>query len=459
MEVTKELLNKYDVPVPRYTSYPPANHFKDGFTEDSYLKLLEQSNNGDQAHIAFYIHVPFCNRICFYCGCNAHAMMSSAVVDDYFKALETEIAAVLKHLDKSRKISQIHYGGGTPNAVDVKYLERINDLLFKHFSFIEKPEIAIECHPAHLDHKYIDRLVKAGFNRLSLGIQDFNLDVLKGVNRLPSALPVNLLVDYLRSFTPAVSVNLDFIYGLPQQTVESFLETIYQAIEIRPDRLVTFSYAHVPWLKEHQRLLERKGLPTPGEKMDMFLASRSLLEKSGYISVGLDHYVLPDDELNIALGNKQLHRNFQGYCTRRTTGQVYAFGVSAISQLNNGYIQNIKGVGDYIKTVANGRLPVEKGCILSNDQKVIREAITELMCNLNLNIKMLADEFRLTISDFEQITGFSEDKLDSFINDALIDYNNQELTVTRKGSLFIRNIAAAFDPAYQSQINKYSKSV
>ena len=277
MEIDKQLLDKYDVPVPRYTSYPPANHFKDSFTEASWLELVEASNHEDPSHIGFYIHIPFCRRICFYCGCNAHAMKSSSVVEDYFKALEAEIHTVIEHIDKNRKVSQIHYGGGTPNAVDVNFLARINEIFFKQFRFIENPEIAIECHPAHLDYEYVNNLVKAGFNRISLGIQDFNPEILKGVNRLPSALPVDQLVQHLRSYASPLSVNLDFIYGLPGQTVESFTKTIQQAIDIRPDRLVTFSYAHVPWLKQHQQILERKGLPDASHKMEMFLASRGVV--------------------------------------------------------------------------------------------------------------------------------------------------------------------------------------
>jgi oxygen-independent coproporphyrinogen-3 oxidase len=386
-------------------------------------------------------------------------MKSSDVVEDYFKALESEIASVLLHIDKRRKVSQIHYGGGTPNSVDVKYIARINALLLKQFAVIENPEIAIECHPAHLDKAYVDELIKAGFNRISLGIQDFNEEILKGVNRLPSAMPVNQLVDYIRSFSPAVSVNLDFIYGLPGQTEKSFSQTIRQAIQVRPNRLVTFSYAHVPWLKKHQNILERKGLPSAQDKMEIFLASRSILEESGYTALGLDHYVLPDDELSLALNNKQVHRNFQGYCTRRTTGQVYAFGVSAISQLSNGYVQNVKGIALYIKAITNGHLPVEKGLVLSEDQKVIKETISELMCNLNLNFKGMASTFGKTVNEFEQIAGFSMEKLEPFKADGLILVDGDEVAVTRKGALFIRNIAAAFDPGYQTQNHRYSKSV
>lgn len=459
MEVEKDLLEKYDVPVPRYTSYPPANHFKEGLTDSSWLQLVEASNNDNPSHIGFYIHIPFCRRICFYCGCNAHAMKSSSVVDDYFKALETEINTVLKHIDKRRKVSQIHYGGGTPNAVDVTFLARINEIFFKQFSFIDDPEIAIECHPAHLDYEYVNNLVKAGFNRISLGIQDFDHEILKGVNRLPSALPVDQLVGYLRSFTPPLSVNLDFIYGLPGQTVESFTNTIRQAIDIRPDRLVTFSYAHVPWLKEHQQILERKGLPDASHKMEMFLASRELLEKSGYLSLGLDHYVLPQDELYHAIENNQLHRNFQGYCTRRTTGQVYAFGVSAISQLSSAYMQNTKGLNQYIQSIKNGALAVEKGHVLTPEQKVVGAVITQLMCNLNLDLEAMAKQYGYTIDSFKAVTGFNASKLESFVEDGLIEYQNHTLKVNRKGALFIRNIAAALDPAYTAQINKYSKSV
>jgi oxygen-independent coproporphyrinogen-3 oxidase len=420
---------------------------------------VEGSNSTGPGHIGFYIHIPFCRKICYYCGCNSCRLKEDLQVRNYISALREEIRRVTKLIDKGRKISQIHYGGGTPNAIDAGYLEEISGILAGEFSFIESPEIAIECNPAYLDYRYIDRLVNSGFNRFSLGIQDFNPAVLKSANRSPSAIPVEELVDYLHRPDPPLSVNLDFIYGLPGQNVGSFTDTISRAIQISPDRLVTFSYAHVPWLKKHQRILEKKGIPSPDEKISLFLASRSILLEAGYLPVGLDHYVLPGDELGLALRDHQLHRNFQGYCTRRTTGQVYAFGVTAISQMEKGYVQNIKDVDQYIEVIGKGKLAVEKGYLLSDPQIIIRDVITTLMCNLHVNLKLLAGKYSITLNELQGITGFDEMKLSGLISDGLVEYSDHELNVTETGSLFIRNIASIFDPGYSPQSNRYSRSV
>lgn len=455
----KKLITKYNQPIPRYTSYPPANHFISPFSEENYLTLVEQSNQGEPENIAFYVHIPFCKKICLYCGCNAYAMGNQELVDKYFEALKNEISIISKHIDKNRKVSQIHYGGGTPNAVDAKYLEEINSLFFGSFSFVEKPEIAIECHPAYLDFEYLQRLINAKFNRFSFGIQDFDARILKNVNRDAAALPVQSIVDFLRAASPEISVNLDFIYGLPGQSIDSFLKSIQQAIEIKPDRLVTFSYAHVPWVKKHQQILEKRGLLTAEQKMDIFLATRELMLQSGYVAIGLDHYVLPDDELSIALSNRQLHRNFQGYCTLKTTGQVYAFGVSAISQLSNGYSQNTKDLSNYINDLAQNHLPVEKGLIINDSQKIIRYIITEIMCNQSVNLMSVAGKFDVTLPQLKELCCFSTEKLDQLKSDELVNYADNQLTVTEKGSLFIRNIAVIFDPEYQPQQFSYSKTV
>jgi len=459
MRISKQLIDKYNIPVPRYTSYPPANHFKDDFSENEAVKLIEQSNQNGDKHIAIYIHIPFCSKICFYCGCNACSIKNEESIQKYFQSLHKELHKVFALLDKNRKVSQIHYGGGTPNSVDVKYIEELNNLIFKEFTLIENPEIAIECNPAYLNFDYADRLIQSGFNRFSLGIQDFNEQILKSVNRSPSAIPVGELVAYLKNKNPQIKVNLDFIYGLPGQNPENFSDTIQRAIAIKPDRLVTFSYAHVPWMKKHQQILEKKGLPDSDLKMEMFLTARELLLSSGYVPIGLDHYVLPDDELNIALSHNKLHRNFQGYCTKRTTGQVYAFGVSAISQLENAYIQNVKDVKTYIEKLNNNNLAVEKGIAISKNQMIIRDVITKLMCNQFLNISEICSDYQINLKDFEQITQFKQEKLQEFINDGLLQFENQEIKVSETGSLFIRNIAATMDPEYTQQNNKYSKTV
>ncbi|MDT8393076.1 MAG: oxygen-independent coproporphyrinogen III oxidase [Bacteroidales bacterium] len=459
MKVSEKLLKKYNVPVPRYTSYPPANHFPDEFSDGDYRAMLKESNSGRPELMAIYIHIPFCKKICFYCGCNACGIGKGRQVDTYFKALKKEIEMVAATLDKKRLVSQIHYGGGTPNAVPAKYITSLNEFLFETFNFIDQPEIAIECHPAYLDEAYIEQLLRAKFNRFSLGIQDFNPDVLRQVNREPSLLPVQELIPMIKKHNSGASVNLDFIYGLPGQSAENFSRTIEQAVRIRPDRLVTFSYAHVPWVKKHQQILEKRGIPDPEEKIAMFLAAYGILSEAGYKPIGLDHFVLPDDELFLALENNMLHRNFQGYCTRKTTGQVYAFGASAISQLEKGYSQNIKDVDDYIALVRRKKLPTVKGLRISHEQMIIREAITDLMCNKRINWSMTAERTGITGKQLSDILAVNRQDLDEFVADGLIEMTNEEISVTETGALFIRNIAASFDPAFLSSQQKYSRSI
>jgi oxygen-independent coproporphyrinogen-3 oxidase len=458
MEIPQSLLEKYNSPIPRYTSYPPANHFRE-FTEAEYSDLLSGSNEKKSRNIAFYIHIPFCKKICFYCGCNSCSMGKGSKVDAYMDALKKEIAMVSRYIDRSRPVSQIHYGGGTPNAIDIRKVKELNELFFSEFNFIENPEIAIECNPAYLKHNDIDMLISAGFTRFSLGIQDFDENVLKSVNRDPSAIPPEDLFRYIKSRKESISVNFDFIYGLPGQSVNSFTDTMNKAAAIRPDRLVTFSYAHVPWLKKHQLILEKKGLPASSEKMDMFLTGYSILKNAGYKPLGLDHYVLPEDDLYKAYESNRLHRNFQGYCTKRTTGQVYAFGVTGISQFEEGYAQNMRDLDSYISCIENGNLPAEKGCLLNPAQKITREVIDRLMCNKKLNFPETADDLGITVKDLKDAVNFREERLDVLIDDKLADFDGNELKVTEKGSVFIRNIAVTFDREYQEKNQTYSRNV
>ncbi len=449
-------LEKYNVPVPRYTSYPPANHFTTDFDGKDYAELIAGSNDRKPGHIAIYIHIPFCRQLCFYCGCNSCRLEDDVRVKNYIDAVRSEILMVTGLLDAGRKISQIHFGGGTPNSIEPGYLTGLVDLLSDRFDFIENPEIAIECNPAQLDLDYLQALKESKFNRYSLGIQDFNRKVLKTVNRRPSALPVEELIEFIRR-DGGSSVNLDFIYGLPLQTSASFAETISHAISMRPDRLVTFSYAHVPWMKKAQLILEKTGLPEPREKMEMFNTAAGLLKEAGYAPVGLDHYVLPGDELNIAQQNNMLHRNFQGYCSRRTTGQVYAFGVSAISQLEGGYSQNTKDIDMYIAHAGKSGFAVEKGYRLSRKEKAVREIITSLMCNYRLDFAELSAGLGESPGYIRQMADSS--RLRSFAADDMLDFDDKRIIVKEKGKFFIRNIAASFDPAYKEGKNKYSRPV
>ncbi len=459
MQVSKDLLKKYNVQVPRYTSYPPANHFHSEFTADSYESLIQASNTESPNHIGFYIHIPFCKQICFYCGCNFIVMVNDEAIRKYIDAVKTEIDITIKNIDKSRKVTQIHYGGGTPNAIASKYLKELNQYLFDRFEFIDNPEIAIECNPALLTWEYMDELFDAGFNRFSFGIQDFDPDILRNVNRLPSALPVDELIQYIKKHDRNMAVNLDFIYGLPGQDKDSFGESIKKAISMKPDRLVTFSYAHVPWMKTHQRILEKKGLPTAEEKMDMFLTAYQLMKEAGYVPIGLDHYALPHDELAVALKDHQLHRNFQGYCTKRTTGQTYAFGVSSIGQLAGGYAQNTKDQFKYQSMLNKGILPVEKGYIVQPHQVIIREVINELMCNKYIRWENIAKTLNTTANLVKETIEYNSNTLSAFADDELIIFNDDEITITELGTLFIRNIVASFDPALKQSEKQYSKSL
>lgn len=452
------LIEKYNIPVPRYTSYPPANYFTGSFTAADYIEAVKKSNEWDPQSVSLYFHIPFCKKICFYCGCNSCLASSKESVEKYFGALEKELSFIGKLIDPSRKVTQVHFGGGTPNSVPADYLTRLMDTLRQYLKLSESPEIAIECNPAYLDIAYLQQLIIAGFNRFSLGIQDFNLQVLNDVNRDPTSIPVEEIVSFLRSENDNIKVNLDFIYGLPGQTPESFNDTIHKAIDIRPDRLVTFSYAHVPWVNKTQKILEKRGLPDNEIKADIYRNAYDLLTENGYRAIGLDHFVLEDDELFLALETGRLHRNFQGYCTRDTTGQVYAFGVSAISQLKRVYSQNTKSVDEYITLVTGNVPPVTKGYLLNDREIIIREVISELMCNKTINWASLAERMNITIPEILNSVNYDLPLLKQFKDDGIIDYDDNSVRITGNGSLFIRNVAASFDPLMAATAKKFSRS-
>ena len=457
--INRELLEKYNHPVPRYTSYPPANFFTNEFGPEDYLKAIDDSNQWNPENISIYIHIPFCLKLCYFCGCNSYALRREDVIDAYVKALLQEIKMVTARLDKTRKISQIHYGGGTPNAIAVEYLQEINELLFSSFEFIPDPEIAIEVNPAYLTYEQMTGLKKAGFNRFSLGIQDFDTDVLDAVNRDKPGMPVEEIIAFLKKDSPNMAVNLDFIYGLPKQTAVNFSETIRKAIALKPDRLVTFSYAHVPWVSKIQKKLEKEGLPAADEKIKMFEAAFSILTQNGYEAIGMDHYAIAGDELTVARQNKQLHRNFQGYCTRRTTGQVYAFGVTGISQLEGVYAQNTKSIDEYIATINEGKLTTIKGYSLTKQQVVVREVITELMCNEQIVWSKLGEILGMTSEEIKNQTTYNNELLKQFKTDGIITLSDDKIQITQDGQLFIRNVAASFDPLTQAGQTNFSKPV
>ncbi|WP_372775048.1 oxygen-independent coproporphyrinogen III oxidase [Mangrovibacterium sp.] len=458
MKIPVDLIEKYNVPVPRYTSYPPANFFEANFGTADYLKAVTESNSEQPENISIYIHIPFCTQLCLYCGCNTHITKDADLMRRYVDALIKEIQMIRPLLDKSRKVSQIHWGGGTPNAIPSSYIGEVMAVLNSEFEFIDKPEIAIECNPAALNKQYIDDLASFGFNRISMGVQDFREDVLKAVHREVPEIAIEELVHMIKSHQ-GMTVNLDFIYGLPFQTGESFAKTIARAIEIAPDRLVTFSYAHVPWVKKAQQKLEQYGLPSADEKVKMFETSWAQMKAAGYVPIGLDHYARPEDEMSKALQSRTLHRNFQGYCTRETTGQVYAFGVTGISQLENVYAQNSRTVSEYLEHIDKGETLVVKGYILTPTEKIIRQIINEIMCNQYLSWTKIGDRFNLQPEEVKNLLNFSNEKLNPFVADHLLEYNDDEIIIYDLGRFVLRNIAAVFDIHVGDPNRKFSKSV
>ena len=458
MIVSKESIDKYNVSGPRYTSYPPANFFNTAFTASDYVTEIKASNDQTPQNISLYIHIPFCPMRCHFCGCSTVMAQKKSIVERYIDAMKLEISNVSSHIDLTRKVTQIHWGGGTPNSISMHFIKGIMDYLKGIFIIGEKAEIAMECSPAYLEYDDIDQLAEMGFNRMSLGIQDFREDVLKAVNRLAPKHPVKKIVAYLRT-KGFRGINLDFIYGLPLQTVQSFAETLQQAIEIKPDRIVTFSYAHVPWVKKAQKQLEKIGLPGPEEKMEMLLNSIAQLEEAGYISIGIDHFVLPDDDLAIAFRNKKLHRNFQGYCTLETTGQVYGFGASSINQLWGAYAQNVKEFPKYIELIESTGYAIERGYKLSRDEQIIRTVVNSIMCNGLLVFDDIAAQFQMTDKEIKEIIQFDPSKFEDFVFDDLMVLDNSHIKVHDNGLLFARNIAMALDPALNKGENVYSKTV
>ena len=384
-------------------------------------------------------------------------MAKPEMVKAYVDALHREIDLVASHISNDRKISQIHYGGGSPTSIPISMIRELNEHLLSIAPTIDRPEIAIECHPGYLTANDWQQLTECGFTRYSLGIQDLKTDVLKTVNRRPSMVDIGEILQILRS--SGATVNFDFIYGLPLQSADSFRQTIEQAASMRPDRLVTFSYAHLPRLFPRQQILDKAGLPSDSEKKLMYEVASQILVAAGYKPIGLDHFVLPDDELAVALDKGQLHRNFQGYCTRRTTAQVYAFGVTAISQLDDGYAQNGRDIVEYIDTINSGRLYIQRGYRLTEQEKMVREVIETLMCNYSLRWSDVASRMGVSVDEIRKACQYDETVIGQMATDGLIIFDADQIIMNSDGRPFVRSVAAALDPLMKNTDKQFSRPI
>lgn len=435
-----ELLKKYNKPGPRYTSYPTAPEWRDNYTSDEYIVELEKLNNRKDDSISLYFHIPFCEERCLYCGCNVIIDKKRSYVAEYLDLLEKEMHLFFSKFDHKINVGQIHWGGGTPTFLNEAEITRLYKSIEQYINLEEKAEIAIEVDPCVTTKEQLKVLRSLGFNRLSMGVQDFNEEVLKIVERNQSYEVTKELIDYARSIG-FDSINLDFIYGLPLQTAASFEETVDQILGLAPDRIALFSYAKIPWLKPHQKKINDY-LPEMDEKFAIFLNARKrLLTEGNYIAIGMDHFAKENDEIAVALKEKSLHRNFMGY-TVQSTEHFIGFGVSSIGYLNNSYAQNVKTLREYREALNDDKLPVERGTELTEEDKIRKWVIYSLMCQFELDFRKFKKEFA-----FEFTEKFSEElkALDPFIEDGFMELLKTKIKIKEMGTLFIRNIAMEFD--------------
>ena len=318
--------------------------------------------------------------------------------------------------------------------------------------------MAIECSPAYFSLKNVDQLKDYGFNRISIGLQEFDEKILKAINRKPSKIAIEDIINKIKN-TGFSGTNIDLVYGLPLQTIEGFNAAVKKAIELDVDRIATFSYAHVPSVIPRQKVLEKYKFPSAKEKATMYNNAYEMFKKSGYQPIGMDHFAKPNDDLSVALKNQELHRNFQGYCTLKTTGQVYGFGASSISQLYSSYSQNEKNAMKYIKQIENNKFATFRGYSLNKKEKIIRKIINEVMCNYYVDLSEVADRFKIKLQEIIELTSFSKDKFRDFIEDGVLEINNNKVKINTKGRIVIRNIAMRFDPLMNNNINSYSKTI
>ena len=455
IEWDESLLEKYNISGPRYTSYPTALEFTEDFSSKDYIGCL--SNLAEDKSLSLYIHIPFCQNICYYCACNKIITKDRSKAEKYVEYLIKEIQMIAASLGDN-KLRQIHWGGGTPTYLTVQQIAKIMAAIRASFDVPdeESTEISIEIDPRALAIEDIQRLSQLGFNRMSMGVQDFNPIVQKAVNRIQSFEMTRDMIVEARKYG-FKSINLDLIYGLPFQNKATFQETLEQVIEISPDRISVFNYAHLPHRFKPQRRIDGEKLPNPVEKLSIFQFIIEKLQETGYLYIGMDHFAKPTDELAIAQKNGQLHRNFQGYTTHEEY-QLIGVGVSSIGSIDGHYHQNVRDVDSYYQALDNDQLPSWRGVSVNLDDLIRKAVIFELICHFELNLTAFEQTFAINFTDY-----FSNEieMLTPFIEDGLVEISDHQIKVTSSGRLLIRNICMVFD-AYLNELhslNSFSKVI
>ncbi len=451
---TLALLQKYSVPGPRYTSYPTAPYFHTGFGEADWADALAAP--APDRGLSLYAHIPFCDSLCYYCGCNMVATRDYSKTQPYLAMLDREMARTAELVGRGRVAHQLHWGGGTPTYLNPDDIGRLMGMMRQYFILAPEAEISCEVDPRELTRGHLEALRESGFNRVSFGVQDMDPDVQQAVNRIQPEALIQQVIDWSRELGFS-SINLDLIVGLPKQTVASFSRTLERVVAWAPDRLAVFAYAHVPWLKKHQQLIQETDLPDSATRLGLQQVVNEMLGAAGYVNIGLDHFARPEDELVRAQQDKTLWRNFQGYTTHKNS-DILAFGASSISQTADVYMQNEKNLKRYQERIAATGFAVERGLKLTRDDQIRRDAITRVMCDLELDFSAFGSEWGIGFADY-----FADafDGLRPLADDGLILLDDDRISVTQTGRLFLRNIGMCFDRYLKQESTnrpRYSKT-
>ncbi len=450
--INPELLKRYDVSGPRYTSYPTADRFVEAFGEADYLQALEQRRDGvgTKAYpLSLYVHIPFCESLCYYCACNKIITKHHERGAEYLRYLEREVDLNIAHLGQGQVVSQLHLGGGSPTFLNDAELSQLMAMLRRNFQFAPGGEYSVEIDPRTVTRERLAHLAEQGFNRLSFGVQDFEPAVQKAVHRIQPAEQVFDLAAAARELG-FESINADLIYGLPMQTPETFERTLEQITQLRPDRIALYAYAHLPERFKPQRRIHTQDLPPAASKLVMLSSAMRVLTQAGYVYVGMDHFALPNDALAVAKRQGRLHRNFQGYSTQPDCDLI-ALGVSSIGRVGPTFSQNVKTLDEYYDLLNQGRLPVARGMALSRDDLVRRTVIMALMCQGSV----LFESVELShLIDFKQYFATELETMASMQEQGLLTMDDTGIHVTELGWFFVRGVAMVFDKYLQADKNR-----
>lgn len=445
------LATKYDLKVPRYTSYPTAPHFSDAVNGEIYKNWLSELDPAQA--LSLYFHIPFCDEMCWFCGCYTKIVARYDPIAAYMETLLKEVDLVADALPDRFQARHLHWGGGSPTMLSPEDWRRLIDRLRSRFDLTDEAEIAVELDPRETTEEYVIGLADAGVNRASIGVQDFNLEVQQAINRIQPYDVTKKVIGWLRQHG-VTDINMDLMYGLPFQTTERVLDMVDKAVGMEPRRIAIFGYAHVPWMREHQKLIKEQTLPGVEERWEQSEAASNRLAELGYIRIGFDHFARPDDSLATALDSGSLHRNFQGY-TADKASTLIGFGASAIGSLPQGYVQNYLPMKQYTDLVEAGELPIAKGIATNSDDILRREIIERLMCDMEVDLDEVCAQHQINADQF----GEELNRISAYADDDICSVEGRKISISENARPFVRLVAAAFDSYLNTSEGRHSSAV